>query len=274
MSAAARAVAPTNTPQSGTNSDVFIAVVNQSTGKSEIIDLGITFTTLLAPVTGSASYHLDPNLLTNLGVGSLTYQLLAGDISNALANGFAGQTLYVSGNTQYSGSSMNAITIQNALSIADAYLVGTNMSPVNGYQSFVSSSLANNWGPTNASLTAPGKNLGQTGFDFSAAVGSITNLYAYTVSSAAADQPTTASVATRLGTVLLTGSTLIVNPPLGVVPSNPQPLSILCNANDRYIGSYFYDRGLAGTQHVYEDGISASDELSRANATNYRFGDD
>jgi hypothetical protein len=198
------AAAPTNTPQSGVNSDLFLAVVNQTTGKSEIIDLGVTANSL----TNGQTFNLDPNLATTLGAGTLTYQLVAGDISNSQANGFAGQTLYVSGNTQYAGTNMNAQTISNALGAADGYLVAINMSAVNGYQTFVSTGSSNNWGPTAAGATAPGKNLGQTGFDFTAAVGSALNFYSYVVSGSASDQPTTASTATKLGSFTLTGSTL------------------------------------------------------------------
>lgn len=205
------AATPTNTPQSGVNSDLFLAVVNQTSGKSEIIDLGLTVDAMKVAATnngGSTSFSLDPNLATTLGAGTLTYQLVAGDISNAQANGFAGQTLYVSGNTQYAGTNMNALTISNALGSADGYLLATNMSAVNGYQTFVSTGSSNNWGPTAAISTAPGKNLGQTGFDFTAAVGSALNFYSYVVSASASDQPTTASTATKLGSFTLTGSTL------------------------------------------------------------------
>ncbi|MEI6626818.1 MAG: VPLPA-CTERM sorting domain-containing protein [Thermoleophilia bacterium] len=200
----------TNTPGSFVNSDLFLVVVNQTTGKSEAIDLGVTATAL----TFGQTFNVDPNLASNLGAGTLSYQLVAGDLSAQGPNGYSGSVLYTSSNNTYTAAQMNNTAIVGAVNSADLYLstfansfsaVGTGS---NIYQTYLSAgTTATNWGPTASMSTAPGKGLGLTGIDFTAAVGSPLSFYTITSNSVDAAINSAGSIV-KTGIFTLTGSSL------------------------------------------------------------------
>lgn len=67
LSASAAFAQVSNTPASGSNSDLFLVVVNQTTGKSEVVDLGTTATA----ISYGQSWSVDPNLASNLRTRTL-----------------------------------------------------------------------------------------------------------------------------------------------------------------------------------------------------------
>ena len=206
LSASTAFGAVTNTPGSFVNSDLFLVVVNQTTGKTEAIDLGVTASAL----TFGQTFTVDPNLATNLGAGTLSYQLVAGDLSAQGSNGYSGNVLYTSSNNTYTAAQRNNTAIVNEVNSADLYLstFAGSFNQVGSYQTFVGSgAMAENWGPVAATPTAPGKGLGLTGIDFTATVGSPLSFYTITSNSVDAAINSAGSIV-KTGIFTLTGSSL------------------------------------------------------------------
>jgi len=205
------------TPTNGASaSDLFLVVVNQSTGKTEVVDLGLAATAL----TNGKTFSVDPNLATNLGTGTLNYQIVGGDttVSAGSFATYSGNVLYTTTNNigaiTWQGGSVNQGLAALNLWFSDIGAGGSSNwntigTGANAYQTFVSGGAATtgNWGPVSAAVGMPGNNLNLTGFTSSAAVGTAISLYGITTGTAT-DVSTTAATTAKLGTFTLTGSTL------------------------------------------------------------------
>jgi len=161
----------------GTPSDVFLVVVNQTSNVGEVIDLGVQTTALSNTSTfaNSAGYTtswtLDPALLTNLGTGTITFQLVAGDSTGAAVNpnGYAGNTLYTSAlnNVTPTVSIWNAGNINGALlTTVGPWIDSRTFAAPTGSTllSFVTNGSNTSWNPATVS-TYPGATLGTAGFN-------------------------------------------------------------------------------------------------------------
>ncbi|MEI8298299.1 MAG: hypothetical protein WCH32_09760 [Pseudomonadota bacterium] len=202
------------TPGAGESSDLFLVLVNQTTGRSEVIDLG----PVDAVVAVAGRWMLDGRYAVRLGPGRLTYQLLAADLSAQGPNGFAGSTLYVSAGSAserlMTPRVWTSFGIVTAVSVADSQLAAAahDFKPLGGHLVLRSrGSPATNWGPLNARIAAPGRELGMAGFDATGEVGR--ELAFYRVVAGAKDFADDATGrVTLLGRFLLKGTVLKFSP--------------------------------------------------------------
>ncbi len=177
---ASLAIGQVRTPGSGESSDLFLVLVNQTTGMSEVIDLG----PVDAAFAVAGRWTVDGRYFARLGPGRLTYQLLAADLSSQGPNGFAGSMLYVSAGSAsehlMTPRVWTSFSIVTAVSVADSYLAAASheFKALGGHLVLRSRGTpATNWGPLNARIAAPGRELGMAGFDATEQVGSELSFY-------------------------------------------------------------------------------------------------
>lgn len=206
--------AQVRTPGAGRSSDLFLTLVNQSTGYSEVIDIG--------PVDGLGDrprrWALDGGYRVRLGQGRLTYQLVAADLSGQGPNGFAASVAYLTAGAAsirlMTPRVWNSFSIVNAVSVVDTFLAAAqpNFKARHGYLELRSKGTqATNWGPLNARPAAPGRELGLAGFDATGEVGRPLTFYRLVAGKQDYAGDNSGSV-TPLGEFLLTGARLIFTP--------------------------------------------------------------
>lgn len=187
-------------------SDVFVVVANQTTGASEVIDLGISATSLTSTSTfESASgyttqWSLDPNnLANNLGTGTLTFQLVAGDQSAATGT-YDHLHLFTTGSAAPSGFTNG--NVYNALNASvgtylDAHASSFGAPSGSSLLSYVAGG-ASSWTNTTGGPNAPGKSLGVAGFIGTGTPGS-SSLVMYNIASTSTDGSGPAATYTLIG---------------------------------------------------------------------------
>ncbi len=214
--AGAAIVTPTS-PSNTNGSDVFLVVTNQTTYASEVIDLGISAQSLLSastfenPAGYTTQWTLDPNLFTNLGAGTLTFQLYAGQANS----GFSGNYLF---STSDAGNSLALLTqagnISTANNSAGTYLsnYSGNFSSTSSYLTYFTSSATNSWVTNANATTAPGITLGLAGVNASGTPGSSALVMYEVTSNGTRSSSTTTQTAigngTNAGTWSLSANTL------------------------------------------------------------------
>lgn len=199
LAAPASAFAAVNGPTTTGGSDVFVAVTNNTTGASAVIDLGVTASQL--STLSSQSFTLDAATLTALGSSSaLTYQVFAN-------NGLTAATgvLYT---TFVTGSSIpsTGTNLANQLNSISTWFT-TNQggfAAASGLQT-VSVSGLNSWSQT-TNANGPGATYQLAGFNAQAAVGSAIDLFSFTGPGGRGTGAPTQSAS--FGTFTLSGNTL------------------------------------------------------------------
>lgn len=184
LSAGATTFAAT-APSSGPT-DLFVAVWNTATAKSVVQDLGSSFS--LANLGSTSTFNsasgysttatLDGgNLATDLGAGTYSYALFAGDLSVAGSSflAFTGNTAYLSqvsslGKTLESNSSIFANAMGTAL---DPYVVNNLPGATTTFVTADDHSAGSKYWAATTNVNAPGSNFTIGGFQ-GAAVGSAT----------------------------------------------------------------------------------------------------
>ncbi len=224
MNASAAVVGP-GTAGNTNGSDVFVVVTNQSTYATEVIDLGISATSLLSSSTFensagyTTSFTLDPSLISNLGGGTLTFQVYAGKKNGGVANNYI--------MTTDAGSTLSLFQQAGDISTANGS-VGTwftansgSFSTTSGYLTYFTSSAFNSWVNNGSSPNAPGVSLGLSGVNAGGTVGS-SALSMYYLTSPGATDSTGSVTKTAIGnsggagTWTLVGNTLTYS--LAAVP--------------------------------------------------------
>lgn len=214
------AFAGISTPGSGGSSDLFLSLVNQTNGRSEVVDLGP-----VDAVLGRARrWTLDGGYQSRLGPGRLTYQFVAADLAAQGTNGFAGSVLYVSAGAAserlMTPRVWNSFVTVTAVSIADIYLLAAAPSFVARRGSLVFRSQgtpATNWGPMNARFGAPGRELGLGGFDASGDTGAALRFYRVVAGPKDYAGDTSGQV-TLVGEFFLRGGALTFQPAVPPIP--------------------------------------------------------
>jgi len=194
-----------------TVSDLFLVVMNQTTGKSEVVDLGFTVASL---PTATSSWTIDPNLATTLGAGTLTYELVGADLTNQGPFGFSGNILYAtSASAPNTTTAFNAGNISGSISAmatwfsaAPAFTAITGTST--GLTTSVGTTAATSWVTSASNPTAPGLSIGVGGTNETANQGTAISLYA--INSGTNDTSAAAATATKAvtGTFNLIGNVL------------------------------------------------------------------
>jgi hypothetical protein len=208
------AVADILAPGAGTPSDLFLVLVNPISGRSEVVDLGP-----VADVIGQrGAWTIDRRYPKHLGPGGVTYQLVAGDLSQQGANGYAGIVLYTSA-SEGSGGLMTparwrSVAIANSISMADQFLIAVEarFGKVDKWMTFVGDDRdVTHWGPVNARPTAPGRQLGLASFDAVAPAGVPLRFYRIVAGPTDAG-PAVDGHVELLGTFVLDGAKLSFTP--------------------------------------------------------------
>jgi hypothetical protein len=213
------------TPSTGV-SDVFLVVTNQSTYQSEVIDLGISASSLLSTSTFekssgyTTSWTLDTSLISNLGAGTLTFQLYAG---NSNAGGYAGNYLFSTSDVTNSLALINSAGgIATALGSGTTYLnsYAGNFVSTNSYLTYYTTSSTNSWVTNSNAVNAPGVTLQLQGVNAGGTVGSSSLvMYELTSNGNRSNSTTTETAignAAHAGTWSLSGNTLTYS--LAAVP--------------------------------------------------------
>jgi len=225
MNASAVGVVGPGTSSNTNGSDVFLVVTNQSTYATEVIDLGFSATSLLSTSTfeNSAGYTtswtMDPSLISNLGGGTLTFQVYAGKKNGGVANNYI--------MTTDSGNTLSLFTQTADISAANS-AVGTwftsnsaNFTTTSSYLTYFTSSAFNSWVQNANSPNAPGVSLSLPGVNTGGTVGS-SALSMYYLTSPGATDSTGSVTKTAIGnsggagTWSLVGNTLTYS--LAAVP--------------------------------------------------------
>jgi hypothetical protein len=183
------------TPYAEVPSDVFLVLVNQISGRSEIVSLGVT----AAELKDRATYRIDPSWRRHLGDEDVTYQLVAGDVSRQAPLGYGGNVLYASSVKAELKAGFTNLFLMRALSSVDGFLLGiTQWKSVSGFQTMLSNgAAAQNWGPANARPIAPGRNLGIPFLDCAVKVGDAVDFVEYAAGEQ--DDPDAPVIARRIG---------------------------------------------------------------------------
>jgi hypothetical protein len=203
----------TNVPSFGT-SDLLAIVINQTTGATEVVDLGVL------PTAGSQNFTVDPSLV---GAGTIVFEVVAADM-------FAGTGAYKGTlwATTASASPFANLTTAGPLKTANAsidnYLLGAagwvqdTSNVVNGGLWYTTSIV------TPLDKWTAGTNLTVAGLNLAAAPGTTLNLFSYTAqgNASAVSSPVVASA--NLGTFSLVGSTLSFT--AAAVSSVPVPAAL------------------------------------------------
>jgi hypothetical protein len=196
LAAPASAFAAVNGPTTAGGSDWFVAVTNNSTGASAVIDLGVSSSSALT----SQSFTLDATTLAGLGSSSaLTYQVFANNGTSAAA-GTVLYTTFVTGSTV--GSQGTNLSTQ--IGAINTWFTNNSASFVaaSNLQTATSSGLSS-WSQT-TNVNGPGATYGLAGFNAQAAVGSAIDLYSFT----STGNRTAPTQSASLGTFTLSGNTL------------------------------------------------------------------
>lgn len=196
LAAPVAAFAQVVTPANGINSDMFLAVTNNTSGASEVIDLG----NLSGASLASQTWTVDPNLVSNLGgnASALTYQVFE-SFSLSSAAGTVLYSTFVPGST----IGLQGTVMSTQISDVNTWLTtNASFALVSGYQTATASGLAS-WSAT-TNVNGPGFNLGLAGFNAQQTVGSPIDLYAVTSTGAR----TAPVLSGSLGTFTLSGNVL------------------------------------------------------------------
>ena len=193
-------------PANSAISDLFLVVMNQATGKSEVVDLGVQVSAL-STVTGP--WTIDPNLATNLGAGTLTYELVGSNYTNTGLFNFSGNNLYATSLTTPTTTAWNAGNINSTIfTIMTNWFNAATFSTVAGYATSIGSTAATSWVASGSNPSAPGTTLGIGGTNASAAAGTpltLWNIYSGTNDTSAGTGTITNATA---GTFNLVGNVL------------------------------------------------------------------
>jgi len=185
-----------------TNSDVFLVVTNPTTFATEVIDLGVSASSLAN--LPSQSFTVDSALIANLGgnASALNFQVVA---TQGTAGATAGTVLYT---TVFpgSGSATSGTVLGTQLTTLGNWFAanGAAFATAGSYQTFLTTSANASWVQNAGAIGAPGSTYGLAGVVTSATVGTALSMYSYT-STGRSTAPTTSSV---LGTWTLSGNVL------------------------------------------------------------------
>jgi hypothetical protein len=212
LTASSAAFAQIVTPDSGGTlnaSDEFLVVANQTTGATEVIDLGVNTTTM--ETLSGKTWTVDPNLLTNLGTGTLTFQVVGADITALGAAGFSGIHLLTTqgplGNlapSTWNAGNLSSATLTTVTGWLDT--ASPSFTSVGGYLTYLGTTGPTSW-VTAFNTTAPGKTLGLTGTDATGTPG-VTSLALYDIYSGTNDTSTANGTLKLLGNFTLSGNVL------------------------------------------------------------------
>ena len=201
LAAPASAFAAVNGPTTSGGSDWFVAVTNNATGASAVIDLGVSAST---PLTGT--FTLDAATINALGSSSaLTWQIFA-NVNTAAA---AGTVLYTTWDPTSTAPSTSLAVANNISAINNWFTTNSaNFAAASGLQTATSSGLSS-WSQT-TNVNGPGATYGLAGVNAQAAVGSSLYLYSFTATTARGAATTSGPIGASPWT--LTGNVLSNTP--------------------------------------------------------------